>query len=483
MTRTHSGSLVAGGLNWDSLPLKLFAGGNAKFWNPADIDFSRDRADWERLTEDERDYATRLCAQFIAGEEAVTEDIQPFMAAMRAEGRLGDEMYLTQFAFEEAKHTQVFRLWLDAVGITDDLHGYLDDMPSYRTMFYEELPDCLNALSIDPSPAAQIRASVTYNHIVEGMLALTGYYAWHKICVERGILPGMQELVRRIGDDERRHMAWGTFTCRRHVAADDANWAVFETRMNELMPLGLRLIEEGFALYDPMPFDLFEDEFMQYAADKGMRRFGTINSARGRPLGEIDLDYSPVQLEDTFADEDEKALAGVSPRRSELPHPHGLGVAERADAQAGEFAAVAGSLDAAEPEFGVGHRHPVDEDLAGLDVVDEALLLGLVVGPGVGPQPEGGGVGDLDGFVDARGAVHRGDRAEDLFGVERHVLGDVGDHRRRVEPARPVGTSCRRGGPSRPRRRRRRPAWRFRRDPTRWPADPRRCPGRSDRRP
>ena len=38
MTRTHSGSLAAGGLNWDSLPLKLFAGGNAKFWNPADID-------------------------------------------------------------------------------------------------------------------------------------------------------------------------------------------------------------------------------------------------------------------------------------------------------------------------------------------------------------------------------------------------------------------------------------------------------------
>ena len=96
--------------------MKLFAGGNAKFWNPADIDFSRDREDWESLTELERDYAARLCAQFIAGEEAVTQDIQPFMAAMRAEGRLGDEMYLTQFAFEEAKHTQVFRLWLDAVG-------------------------------------------------------------------------------------------------------------------------------------------------------------------------------------------------------------------------------------------------------------------------------------------------------------------------------------------------------------------------------
>ncbi|MGA8331195.1 MAG: ribonucleotide-diphosphate reductase subunit beta, partial [Mycobacterium sp.] len=112
MTRTSTRSMVAGGLNWDSLPLKLFAGGNAKFWNPADIDFSRDRADWERLTGDERHYATRLCAEFIAGEEAVTEDIQPFMSAMRAEGQFGDEMYLTQFAFEEAKHTQVFRMWL-----------------------------------------------------------------------------------------------------------------------------------------------------------------------------------------------------------------------------------------------------------------------------------------------------------------------------------------------------------------------------------
>ncbi len=233
MSHTQFGSLAKGGLNWDSVPLRLFAGGNAKFWNPADIDFSRDRADWEALTDREREYATRLCAEFIAGEEAVTKDIQPFMTAMRAEGRLGDEMYLTQFAFEEAKHTQVFRMWLDAVGIADDLHNYFDELPAYRQMFYEELPQSLDALYTDPSPAAQVRASVTYNHIVEGMLALTGYYAWHKICVDRGILPGMQELVRRIGDDERRHMAWGTFTCRRHVAADDANWAVFEERMNE----------------------------------------------------------------------------------------------------------------------------------------------------------------------------------------------------------------------------------------------------------
>jgi ribonucleoside-diphosphate reductase beta chain len=312
MTRTRSASLNSGGLNWDSLPMRLFAGGNAKFWNPADIDFSRDRADWEALSERERDSATRLCAQFIAGEEAVTQDIQPFMTAMRAEGRLGDEMYLTQFAFEEAKHTQVFRMWLDAVGLTDDLHSYLDPLPAYRQIFYDELPESLGMLSSDPSPAAQVRASVTYNHVIEGMMALTGYYAWHRICVERGILPGMQQLIRHIGDDERRHMAWGTFTCRRHVAADDANWTVFETRMNELIPLVLANNDDTFALYpEGAPFDFDQDEFAQYATDKGMRRFGTIASARGRPLAEIDVDYSPLQLEDTFAAEDREALASA----------------------------------------------------------------------------------------------------------------------------------------------------------------------------
>jgi ribonucleoside-diphosphate reductase beta chain len=118
---------------------------------PAEIDFSRDKADWESLTDLERDWAMRLCAQFVAGEEAVTQDIQPFMAAMRAEGRLGDEMYLAQFAFEEAKHTQAFRIWLDAVGITGDLQRCVDDLPSYKGVVYEELPRSLNALSTDPT--------------------------------------------------------------------------------------------------------------------------------------------------------------------------------------------------------------------------------------------------------------------------------------------------------------------------------------------
>ncbi|CAM3783678.1 R2-like ligand-binding oxidase [Kibdelosporangium persicum] len=316
--RTGFASLRAGGLNWDSFPLRLFVKGNARFWNPADVDFGKDRADWETLTDEERRSATYLCAQFIAGEEAVTEDIQPFMKAMAAEGRIADEMYLTQFAFEEAKHTEVFRRWMDAVGLTGDLHSFVGENPYYRKLFYDELPNSLAVLEHDPSPLNQIRASVTYNHVIEGTLALTGYYAWQKICTSRGILPGMQELVRRIGDDERRHMAWGTFTCRRHVAADDSLFDAVIQRMGELLPIALNMIEwVGSQFEEPRPFESDPREYVAYAGDRAQRRLGAISSARGTPVAQIDLDYSPEVLEDQFGAEDAKVFADVVAGKSQ----------------------------------------------------------------------------------------------------------------------------------------------------------------------
>jgi ribonucleoside-diphosphate reductase beta chain len=314
--RTGFGSLRSGGLNWESLPLKLFMGGNAKFWNPADIDFSQDARDWASLGPDEQFLIKTLTALFIAGEEAVTEDIQPFMAAMSAEGRLGDELYLTQFAFEEAKHTQAFRLWLDAIGVTEDLHPYVEQNQGYQRIFYDELPKRLGALRTDHSPEAQIRASVTYNHIVEGTLALTGYYVWNRIITERGMLPGMQEIVARIGDDERRHMAWGTFTCRRHVAADDRMWDVVQDQMQAMLEPALAVVRDP---YERFPEKIAAtnilgdmDEVVMYAFNRGTRRLGTIESARGRDLAEIDVDSTPSELEETFAAEDAAELAQLA---------------------------------------------------------------------------------------------------------------------------------------------------------------------------
>jgi ribonucleoside-diphosphate reductase beta chain len=312
--RTGFGSLCPGGLRMESFPMRLFRKGNKKFWNPEDVDFSRDAEDFAAMTDDEQLMTASLAGRFMAGEESVTQDIQPFMQAMAAEGRLADEAYLAQFMFEEAKHMQGFRMWFDAVGLTGDLHDYAEYGSAYDIIFKVEQPKAMYALLADPSPAAQVRASVTYNHIVEGCLALTGYFAWAKVCNSRGLLPGMQKLIKHISDDERRHMAWGTFTCRRHVAADDTNWSVVESQMGTLMEPALALTNEMYSRFDSrsIPFGIDQDEMQQYAVDKLTRRLESIQGARGRPVLEIDEDYSPMELEDRFGEEDERAHAALA---------------------------------------------------------------------------------------------------------------------------------------------------------------------------
>jgi hypothetical protein len=118
------------------------------------------------------------------------------------------------------------------------------------------------------------------------MLALTGYHAFNMVIKARGIMPGVQELVRRIGDDERRHMAWGTFTCRRHVAADDRNWRHVERRMNELLEPALQTydhpLRELVDRYGAVPFDIDEQSCWPTPSGVGTRRLGTIESARGK---------------------------------------------------------------------------------------------------------------------------------------------------------------------------------------------------------
>ena len=92
-------------------------------WDPRDIDFSADAAAWQELAADERDLLLRVTALFQAGEEAVTVDLLPLVDAIGAEGRLEDGLFLTAWLWEEGKHTEFFRRFLDEVaGETADLH-------------------------------------------------------------------------------------------------------------------------------------------------------------------------------------------------------------------------------------------------------------------------------------------------------------------------------------------------------------------------
>ena len=269
------------GLDRQSPPMRLFE--KAKklgVWNPSDIDLSQDVADWHNLAADEQDILLRLMAMFVGGEEAVTLDLLPLIQVIASEGRLEEEMFLTTFLFEEAKHVDFFtRAMSEVCGEqTEALDRY--HLPAYKTLFYEALPQSLNTLRQDDSPQAQIHASMTYNMIVEGTLAETGYHSFFTVVDQKGILPGIKQGIQLLKQDESRHVASGLYLISRLLSADPDLWSVVEERMNTLLPLALEIVSVPFTLYDPVPFGLDMNVMATYASEQFQKRLMRLMQAK-----------------------------------------------------------------------------------------------------------------------------------------------------------------------------------------------------------
>ncbi len=276
------------GLQRNLPPMRLYE--KAKrlgIWNPSEIDLRQDAQDWQRLADDERDMLLRLLSMFQAGEEAVTLDLLPLVMVIAHEGRLEEEMFLTTFLWEEAKHTDFFRRVLDEVCRAPlDLSRY--HTPNYRVIFYEALPQAMRRLLTDASPAAQAQASATYNMIVEGVLAETGYFAFLTSLERNDVMPGLRQGIGLLKLDESRHIAYGIFLLSRLVAADGALWQVIEDTMNELLMPAMGVIGDAFAYYDPIPFGLALDDFIGYATAQFQKRLARVEQARGATLDDVE---------------------------------------------------------------------------------------------------------------------------------------------------------------------------------------------------
>ena len=143
-------------------------------------------------------------------------------------------------------------------------------------------------LLVDPSPAAQVRAATTYNMIVEGVLAETGYQAYFSVLDRQGILPGQRQGIYLLKQDESRHIAYGVYLISRLLADDPSLWQVFEETMNELLPAALGVIGDTFGRYPVMPFGLEESEFTDFAIGQFQKRLERIERARGASRAEIE---------------------------------------------------------------------------------------------------------------------------------------------------------------------------------------------------
>jgi ribonucleoside-diphosphate reductase beta chain len=272
-------TLSSQGLRHDSLPMRLYH--KAKklgIWDPRDIDLAQDKRDWRGLSDEHKERVRGLILSFQAGEEAVTMDLLPLILSVAREGRLEEEMFLTTFLWEEAKHTEFFRRILDEVLQEEtDLHT-IRVRNNTRDIFANDLPATMNRLLTDPSPQNQVQAAILYNMIVEGVLAETGYYSFSRVLSETGMMPGLLQGIQLIKRDESRHIAYGIFLISRLVAQDPSLWPQAEELMNSYFSSIERSQRDNET---PEPIRL-------YARQQFEKRLTRIAKARGQTLEQID---------------------------------------------------------------------------------------------------------------------------------------------------------------------------------------------------
>lgn len=289
LVRNRYATISGRGLDWNSVPMRLFQ--KAKklgVWDPQAVDFSSDASDWAAFDDIEHDFLLRTLALFQAGEEGVTSELLPLIMAIADEGRIEEEIYLTSFLWEEAKHVEFFRRWLDEIALArEDLERYLT--PSYRELFFVELPASLNALKTDRSAEAQIRASVTYNMVIEGVLAETGYHGFRQSLEANQKLPGLLDGIRLIARDESRHIRYGVFLLDRLINASPDGWDVMNQRMNELLGPAMSVVSEFWDNYDDEhgPFGQRMETYLEYASAQFDKRMKVLERDRGKSFDEI----------------------------------------------------------------------------------------------------------------------------------------------------------------------------------------------------
>ncbi|MCM3237379.1 R2-like ligand-binding oxidase [Heyndrickxia oleronia] len=278
------------GLMENSYPYRLYQKAK-KFgvWNPQNINFSQDKEDWKLLSVNQKDWILKLLAQFQGGEEAVTLDLLPLLKVIASEGRLEEEMFLTTFLCDEAKHTEFFRIVLNAIGEKDDLSHLHSE--SYRKLFYEILPETMERLWYEQTPEVIADAATVYNMFAEGVLAETGYKTFYDGLQKIGKMPGLLEGIGHLKQDESRHIAYGTFLLQRLICEHPHLYARIIKKLEELAPIAISLNAEG-VIGQSEKSNEYSSEMNKYSERQLKARMEILARARGKTINEI---YQSVQ--------------------------------------------------------------------------------------------------------------------------------------------------------------------------------------------
>lgn len=206
---SNPASLPADALSYEDLYARWERGN----WRATELDFTEDARQWrEDFTEFERKAALWNYSLFFWGEDAVADNLSPYIDAAPLEEQ---KYFLTTQQVDEARHAVFFKRFMQEVcGIGD---GSMDSglraikpqlTPGFRKIF-DRLDTMADELRADRSPAKLAAAVTLYHVVIEAALAQPGQHFICSYLEQRDALPAFREGMQNIAADEQRHIGFG----------------------------------------------------------------------------------------------------------------------------------------------------------------------------------------------------------------------------------------------------------------------------------
>jgi hypothetical protein len=278
-------------------------------WRALEIDFTEDRRQWhEVMTEHERRAALWNYAMFFHGEDAVADDLAPFIDAAPREEQ---KYFLATQQVDEARHAIFFKRFMnEVVGRGDgSIGGTLRATEPELTWGFRKtfalLDEITGALRSDTSRVALARAVTMYHVVVEALLAQPGQHFISDYLEKRQILPGFREGMRLVALDEQRHIGFGVKLLH-DLAVEDAGVR------DGVADLIRRVTPYSLAVFIPPNWDRSYTECFGFTLEQiyteGARSFEAKMRSAGLPLESLP-GPSVFPLEMTAAERAEYGLA------------------------------------------------------------------------------------------------------------------------------------------------------------------------------
>jgi hypothetical protein len=193
-------------------------------WSAMALDFGEDRRQWaEEFSELERRAALWNYSMFFHGEDAVADDLAPFIDAAPREEQ---KYFLATQQVDEARHSVFFGRFMHEVvergdgTIASALEATRPELTWGFVRTFELLHRITGELRTDRSRTALARAVTMYHIVVEATLAQPGQHFIAAYLEDRDLLPGFREGMRHVAADEQRHIGFGVKLLR-DLAAED----------------------------------------------------------------------------------------------------------------------------------------------------------------------------------------------------------------------------------------------------------------------